>query len=249
MMNTHESHDPGTQQGDPAAGHGMLIVGEQTVFLSHLPMFMSPHNYQVILEATFTNQGSNPQAVYVEDRKKNPKEKIYTFAPKPFVLPDLFPPDSNRPPRLREFKGDLFRGHFERFPPRVPKAPARIDTDVVVNVTNVVYFQKFDPKVKDLDPLEYLLFGKGQELFLAHLITKPPDFDQIMSIKAVGHQFTDEELRRGIPIKFPGRANFSKEKIKEGEKVPGVIQVASKDVPLKIEAIGEFYFEEDELRK
>src|SRR5262245_47627723 len=28
--------------------HGMLIVGEQTVFLSHLPTFESPHNYQVL---------------------------------------------------------------------------------------------------------------------------------------------------------------------------------------------------------
>ncbi len=44
--------------------HNMMIVGEKTVYLSHLPMFVmdgtpptfnSPHRFQVILEATFTD--------------------------------------------------------------------------------------------------------------------------------------------------------------------------------------------------
>ena len=34
---------------DGAFSHTMLIVGEQTVFLSHLPLFHPPHNYQVII--------------------------------------------------------------------------------------------------------------------------------------------------------------------------------------------------------
>lgn len=44
--------------------HNMLVVGNETVFLSHLPMFKglneqatdytSPHRYQVILEVNFT---------------------------------------------------------------------------------------------------------------------------------------------------------------------------------------------------
>jgi len=44
---------------DPPATHNMLIVGEETVYLSHLPMFQEkgepvmPHRYQAILEVTF----------------------------------------------------------------------------------------------------------------------------------------------------------------------------------------------------
>src|SRR5947209_2866338 len=48
---------------DPPNTHNMLVVGTETVFLSHLPMFdtvnkngtdyTSPHRYQVILQATF----------------------------------------------------------------------------------------------------------------------------------------------------------------------------------------------------
>ena len=45
--------------GDHPATHNMLVIGEQTVYLSHLPMFQEkgeepmPHRYQAILEATF----------------------------------------------------------------------------------------------------------------------------------------------------------------------------------------------------
>src|SRR5215510_9191245 len=84
--------------------HNMLIVGEQTVFLSHLPMFhsgdprdpaavdasgtefISPHRFQVILEATFKAQG-DVSGVYAKDRQAHPSTKIYTLRPnKLFVL-------------------------------------------------------------------------------------------------------------------------------------------------------------------
>ena len=35
---------------DKPATHGMLIFGTNKIYASHLPMFHSPHNYQVILE-------------------------------------------------------------------------------------------------------------------------------------------------------------------------------------------------------
>jgi hypothetical protein len=41
----------GEKVGDGTEGvHGMLLFGADTLYLSHLPMFMRPHNYQVILE-------------------------------------------------------------------------------------------------------------------------------------------------------------------------------------------------------
>src|SRR5215510_8795956 len=66
--------------------HNMLVVGEQTVFLSHLPMFhsgrpsdpavdasgaefVSPHRFQVILEATFKAQGKDVSGAYARDRQ------------------------------------------------------------------------------------------------------------------------------------------------------------------------------------
>src|SRR4029077_3625908 len=106
---------------DPPAGHGMLVIGLDTAFFYHLPMFMSPHDYQVILEGTLSKQGSDPQRTYRDDRKGHLKTSVYTFAPAPFVLPDLFPPAH----KLKKFRGDLFRGHFES-PPEYPDDPVEI---------------------------------------------------------------------------------------------------------------------------
>ena len=52
-----------TKAERPAIGHhGMLIVGEETIYVSHLPMWMAPHNFQVILEVTFRGP-DQPQAL------------------------------------------------------------------------------------------------------------------------------------------------------------------------------------------
>ncbi len=40
----------------PAPGvatHGMLVFGEQPIYVSHLPMFHPPHNFQVLAEVGF----------------------------------------------------------------------------------------------------------------------------------------------------------------------------------------------------
>jgi hypothetical protein len=147
---------------DGPSVHGMLIVGEQTVFLSHLPIFGSPHDYQVLLEAAFSKPGSDPQADYFNDRKgKGKGTKIYTLEPEPFVLTGLA---ATTP--LRSFKANIYRGHFERFPTQRAKEAARIAQGVDVNVTRVIRFRKFDPNAVRPAQLEYLLFGKGAELFL-----------------------------------------------------------------------------------
>jgi hypothetical protein len=240
----HADHEHVVEIEDTRDTHGMLVVGAETVYLSHLPMFGHPHHdIQAILEATFTNEGGAPQSVYANDRERT-GTKIYTLVPKPFILSELVSIDSHRLPR-RSFEGEIFRGHFER-PGREKVA------DAVITVTNIVQFRQFDPAHEELSRLEYLLFGKGHELFMAHRITTPPDFDQILSVGVVGHEFTDEELRHGVPVVVPGRANSMVERIKEGQQVAAEAQLAGEDTPrtveIQIQAGIEFYFEEGELR-
>lgn len=224
--------------GDQPDLHGMLVVGEEEVFLSHLPMFDHPHHaYQVLLKVTFAQPGGDPNAVYVNDRKAHRETKIYTLRPENFVLPDIDSSDPVHPP-LRSFKGTVFRGHFE-------KGGTPILTDVEVNVAEVIHLRRFEP-------LGYLLFGNQGEFFLAHLITKPPDFDQVLSVKVVGHEFTEEDLQHGVRVTFPGRVNAIHQRLKPNEKLVGEIQLAKEGVPgtqeIQLEAGEEFYFEEGELR-
>ena len=105
-------------------------------------------------------------------------------------------------------QGTVFRGHLER------SGSEKILGDIVVDVKKAIHFREFDPKAMKPSHLEYLVFGKGDELFLAHLITRPPDFDQILSVKVSGHAFTDAELGQGVRIIIPESTNSAPHKIK-----------------------------------
>jgi hypothetical protein len=236
------SHSDTSAHGDPPAGHGMLVVGLDAVFFYHLPMFMSPHDYQVILEGTLSQQGSDPQQTYREDRKSHPQTRVYTLAPVPFVLPDLFPPALKR----KKIQGDLFRGHFES-PPEYPANPFEIGSGVDVTITNVVFAQKLLPLPAALTHLEYVLFGTSNELFLAHLLTKRGDFDQVVSAEIKGHQFSEDELRRGIRVQFSKKANTTTQRLAEGKAVSGSARVLGKDLAIEVEPRVEFYMSERDL--
>src|SRR5918997_658451 len=143
----HSSHGHGAAtRPDSPAGHGMIVLGFDTIFLSHLPMFMRLHDYEVVLQASFGPFDS----IYRDDGEANPRTRLYTFAPQKFVLPDLFPGPNGEPPRSRSFVGSLVRNHFEQ-PPAHPEEPVEIASDVVVEVINVVHQHKFDPKAEPLE--------------------------------------------------------------------------------------------------
>ena len=227
---------------DAPATHNMLVIGEETVYLSHLPMFQEPgqgpmpHRYQAILEVTFAGQES-----YAKDRRAHPSTSIYALNPERFVLPDLA--SSDKP--LTSFNANtIFRGHLER-DNRVP-----ILENVKVKVNRVIHFRQFDPNAQRPASLEYLLFGKGKELFLAHRIAAPPDFDQVVSVTIAGNPFTDDELARGIPVAFPGKKDTVAERIQAKQQVQGEARLASSSTPRKIDVRvdRELYFEEGELR-
>ena len=244
-MDQHaHNHAPqgGPARTDRPAGHGMVVVGTKTMFFSHLPMFMAPHDYQVILEGTLSQPGADPQRIYREDRARHPKGTVYTFNPVAFVLPDLAPPT----PKRTQFRGDLFRGHFES-PPEFPADPSLIAGGVTVQVTNVVYFQKLMPNPPRPDTLEYLLFGTSEEIFLAHLITGPPDFDQIVSATVTGRQFTANQLQRGVRIQLAGIARSSAERLKPGKALKATAVVSGEKVAVNVEPEAELYFMEREL--
>lgn len=183
---------------DRPATHGMLVVGERTIYLSHLPMFHAPHDYQVIVEATF---GGDVARAYAADRAKT-GTKIYTLVPEPFVLPDVI---QHRLP----FSATLYRGHFER-------GGVAIADHVSVNLARVLLFRKFDPRAVKPTDAQYLLFGHGAETFLAHLIVAPPDYDQVVQVKPDA-AMPDSVQGAGQTVTVAGHANG--QALKEGEAV------------------------------
>ena len=230
--------------------HNMLVVGEKTVFLSHLPMFKeedaegnlvtTPHRFQVVLEAAFTSGGgAQPQAAYAADRRAHQAAKIYMLNPsETFKLAELV---ASRP--RRSFKGRVFRGHFER------DGRDEILTNVDVTVKNVVHFHEFDPRAARLGKLEYFIYGRGDELFMSHLITSPPDFDQTVAVELPGHKLTDAQLGKGVRVVFNDRENSVASRLKEGEQAAGEIGAGrAPRQKIQVKASKEIFFEEGELR-
>ena len=237
----HPSHHGGTPKQE-GPRHNMLVVGQTQIFLSHLPMFMVPHNLQLILEATFQTDGSDAGDIYFQDRKTHPKTKIYTLEPEVFEVETLFAPPSGQPAR-REFEGTVFRGHLERGGHAIDAL-----TGIQVNVANVVYSQVFGPGLDKSAHLEYILFGEGPEFFLAHVIAAPPDFDQVLSV-TIENPPTPDELARGVRVSLPDRSDTAAQRIREGEKFQARGHAAGSHqfLSLNIQAGLEYYLEEGEL--
>ena len=53
--------------------HNMFVFGSETVLLSHLPMFMAPHDAQLMLEATVEDAaGRSLLEVWKDERASHP---------------------------------------------------------------------------------------------------------------------------------------------------------------------------------
>jgi hypothetical protein len=230
-------------ENDHPAVHGMVLFGQRKIFLSHLPLFSSnghrsPHNFQAILEASF----SDPQH-YQQDLAavaKNPWT-LFTIEPDPFLLNDLnSAAETNR--QIKSIQATVYRGHFER-----GGTPLIRDAELVVE--KVVHFRSFDLDEQRPKRLSYIVFGGGSELFLAHRITRPPDFDQILSVTF------DENLSGEVPA--TGTISTAYDLIDSVDRRIKEKQKANCDIispngkasrkTVKITAVREIYFETGDL--
>lgn len=143
----------------------MLIMGTDKVYAEHLPMFHTPHDYQIILELELSKSDLN---AYRKDRMIHQGELVYTIEPETFVLPEMVND-------TKVFKANVYRGHFERDGVRF------LDT-IKVKIKKVIYHKQFDKNQERPERLQYILFGNNKEYFLSHLISKKPDFNEILAV-------------------------------------------------------------------
>ncbi|WP_109615678.1 hypothetical protein [Sediminitomix flava] len=152
---------------DKPSTHGMLLFGEKEIFVSHLPMFHSPHDYQVIATIQLP---SDVLETYLNAKKNDQSETVYTLVPEIFVLPEMME-------KPRSFKAVLYKGHFER-------GGKAITEEFDVNFIKTIHFRKFEKNgTKDEYP-SYIFFGNDKEQFAAHFISAKPDFDHIIELRS-----------------------------------------------------------------
>ena len=73
------------------------------------------------------------------------------------------------------------------------------------------------------------------------------DFDQVVSAAIKGHQFSDDELRKGIRVQFTGKANDRSQRLAKGETVSGSARVSDKKFAIEVKPQVEFYMSERDL--
>ena len=244
MSQDHEMHE----QSEPEAAehgplfdtHGMLVLGghrtdsdfSSPVYVSHLPMFMTPHDFQVIVRV-----GGEAAARYQPFVAHFGLEPFYTFEPEQFSIDELDPADGG--PARTSFGGTLTRGHFER-------RGTAIATDVAFDVEQVILYRRFRPRPTRCDELRYLCFGERDAVFMAHFVCAPPDFDQILMVDVQSFgDISAEALRAGVVVTIPGHRNDVKHRLKPGEAATAKAAGGS----LELTVASEYYLETRDLEK
>ena len=201
----------------------------------------SCHDYQGIFEVSFEG-ASNPQKIYLDAQKQDVNQNEFTIKPtQEFVLPEF------AAGKLTSFKANIYSGQYER-PTTKPKLLA---SDVTVKLKQVKYFRQFKTGAKQPVMSEYLLFGNGTEQLAAHLITAPPDFDQIVALKTP-LSLTDTELAKAVRLVLPNRPTpDSKENLRQALK-PGdkpAIEINGQQPKKTIETGMQYFLETADYEK
>ncbi len=159
-----------------AAVHGMVLFGGEQLYVSHIPMYMNPHDYQALAKVSISSTGL---AAY--NKYNVSGQQYFTLAPKPFVLPQLLSGN------ITSFRADLYRGSFEQ-------GGRVIASNVTVTVEKIEYQSRLSKAAIPASSLTYLTLNDGETSYLAHKITAPNNFDHIVQIKWLNKE-TEESPR------------------------------------------------------
>jgi len=229
---------PATAAGDPTphtALHGQGIYGVDAVYLNHLAVFMGnpafhPHNFQVILKVAF----DSPEAAeaYREDRLGHP-DTLYTAAPTDFDQMALV---ADSEPLRSLPQTEIYRGHFE-------KPGRRLVIAADLTVENVIYHREFLLDGDKLPTQTYLLFGRGDDVFLTHLLSAPPDFDQTLAVTLDAKDVPTDTVRdiladfiaAGVFLELPDRGNEETSRLRPGDTIVCAFSTPTRAQPVTIE--------------
>lgn len=224
------------------SNHGFNLLGRKSLVLSHIPMFMPPHQAQLFLEVELTSSGSqDPTDTYLHDQAQT-KTTNYVLLADPLVLPTLAP---DAPHRLTSFTGKLYRG----WPFNNPNTAPLLVSELTVKVTRSIYYQSI-LQGHILTDLTYLAFASEKATYLVHKLVqppelqnapKPPDFCQILSAKISG--VGSEQLRHVKDLRFPGVPNRAAHKLSAPVKAEG--ELGSKKA--RVSTVVELIFDPDHL--
>jgi hypothetical protein len=168
-----------------AGVHGMVVFGDQGLYLYHLPMWHGLHAWQIVIEANLDEDG---RRLYDSDRAAG--SPLLTFEPEPFALASLKPGFT--------LEGKLYHGHFEQGGTPLPSADRA--AKVSFTVQRLIMVKALQPTDPALSSARYRVFGRDGEWFGVHVASRAPDFDQILRLETRSPALGDARGGAGVPV-------------------------------------------------
>lgn len=221
----HQHHHPETKPKAPPSVHGMFLFGKKKIYLSHLPMFHMPHDYQALFEVTLD---TDSLTTYLEASAAS-AQTIYTLVPEKFILPEMVQ-------NPHTFKAQIYSGHFER-------GGQQITVSTEVKISKVLFFKKLSQTTPLPSSASAVVIGNDAEQFMIHQIAGAPDFDQIVQIQPL-HLF-DSILKASPAILLNLPHKEHKTPLLKGEKIQ--VETVFEKKTFLLEVQQELYLEFSDL--
>jgi hypothetical protein len=228
----------GTAPADSTMGtHGMLAFGDGRLYLSHLPLYHAPHQWQIVVEAQLATDSltSVPDAAaeLAQDRAAH-AGALYTVEPDRFPLGALRAVAEGGAPVT--FRATVYRGHFER-------GGTPIVSAAIVQVSRVVWMRRVSSEQPHPRVGRWVLFGTPEEAYLAHQVAGMPDFDQVARVDGAAG-FSADELTAGMDVALDGRPGESP--LADGETLRA--RIAGASAPASLRVVRSIYLERSDLQ-
>ena len=169
------------QVTDPPTKHEFVTYGKVTkhkglVFCDYLPNFtVQANQYHVIINFKLTQ---TEEIAELREHQKGKPHKPFVFRTKTEMT--LFQLLREKGTKDRGILVDIFEGF--------PAAKSKPIMSAYVKVEDVVRFSHFEPQTEDLEYPEkqkYFIFGDHKRAYLSHIITKNPDFHQVLTLFSI----------------------------------------------------------------
>ncbi len=243
---THESHETSHENGHkkpttvfnnghvkvvhddkkeiPDAHGGYVVVGKNSVYYCHIPMFSNPnHQYQIIAELDLGADVQKHLSTFYEKNNEAPYflanlSQWSKVDAESMVLADMFLNEKGEYNQddKKEIRYDIFYNNFPWMDGvdhiisdgQFIKDNKAVTVSKKATLENLIVYHHYTLDDNAMYPpnLTYYLFGKGDEAFISHYVLKGPSFQHIVKLKEAPSGISKQELRNGMMISFPGLA-------------------------------------------
>ena len=159
-------------QHDYTGSHGMvLFAANDSLLVSHLPLYRPPHDYQLVYEVTL------PDSIKQKVLAMLQQSKMLTVLPADFDLRQLI--NGNQ----FTVSADIYQGHFER-------GGEQWLTDLQLTFKQQLYKRRLVQSRQPVNNGDYAAFSHAGQWFLLHQIGSAPGYDHIVKVSAVPKTLT-----------------------------------------------------------